>query len=106
MAEFSEVIKQFKRMCKSISAAKCTRGECSMGREFGCENISQCRKIAFEAYDEFELRVMKWAAEHPVIYPTWDQWLATQGVRSYDDLDNHIPADIAEKLGIEPKENV
>ena len=106
MAEFSDVIKQFKRMCKSISPAKCTRGECPMG----CENIGQCRKVAFERPSDFEQRVMSWAAEHTeTIYPTWFEWFKT--VISDEEMlqrglcwDMQIPADIAKKLGIEPKE--
>ena len=119
MTEYSEVIRQFKRMCKSISAAKCTRGECPMGREFGCENIGQCRKIAFERYAEFEKLVMAWAVENPEpVYPTWAEWLMEQGmvfagnspymkpwfVINQSRIEKPIPADIAVKLGLEPKE--
>ena len=53
---------------------------------------------------EFEKRVMSWAAEHPVVYPTWENWLTTLGVQSFNELSKPIPADIAQKLGIEPKE--
>ena len=97
MAEYAEVIKQFKRMCKSVTPAKCTRGECPMG----CENIGQCRKVAFEHPAKFEEQVMSWAAEHPEpVCPTWHEWLDSIGVyRLYE----HIPTDIAQKLGIEPK---
>lgn len=107
VAEFSEVIKQFKRMCKSVTLAKCTRGECPMG----CENIGQCRKVAFERPSDFEQRVMSWAAEHPEpVYPTWVEWLREIGIVPseqkcfHDWLLASIPADIAQKLGIEPKE--
>jgi hypothetical protein len=59
---------------------------------------------------------MQWAAEHPEPqYPTWWEWLENMGIvskaksecskffdttRMYD----NIPADIAQKFGIEPKE--
>lgn len=118
MAEYSEVIKQFKRMCKSISAGGCTRGECFMGRAYGCEYIGQCRKIAFERPSGFEEKVMAWAAEHPEpIYPTWWKYMCmigvipdtlgdkTLGEVTIENLmGTSIPADIAQKLGIEPKE--
>ena len=110
MAEYSEVIKQFKRMCKSVTPAKCTRGKCPMG----CENIGQCRKIAFEQPSCFEDIVMAWAAEHPEpVYPTWKEYFAElygSGVFGQPLMavgllcEDHIPADIAQKLGIEPKE--
>lgn len=57
----------------------------------------------------------EWAAEHPVVYPTWGDWLAEYGVVIKDKVGENtykyntlrkvttpIPADIAEKLGIEP----
>ena len=98
MAEYAEVFKQFKRMCKA--------GNCSTAT--GCPmypscNIGQCRKIAFERPAEFEQRVMKWAKEHPA-YPSWEEYLCSIGFCSYNSLSEPIPADIAQKLGIEPKE--
>ena len=109
MAEYAEVIKQFKRMCKA--------GNCSTAT--GCPmypscNIGQCRRIAFERPAEFEQRVMAWAAEHPVQkYPSWGEYLCNIGLihdctESEDVVsrlfDNVIPDCIAQKLGIEPKE--
>ncbi len=106
MAEYNEVIKQFKRMCKSVTPMKCTRGECPMG----CENIGQCRKVAFERPAKFEEQVMTWAAENPEpVYPAWRDWLRSQYPMSgpytmTDILESPIPADIAQKLGLQPKE--
>ena len=100
MAEYTEVIKQFKRMCKSITPIECTRGECPMG----LENIGQCRKVAFECPEKFEEQVMAWAAKHPEPkYPSWEEYLCSIGFCSYNSLSKPIPADIAQKLGIEPK---
>ena len=105
MAEYNEVIKQFKRMCKSVTPMKCTRGECPMG----CENIGQCRKVAFERPAKFEEQVMTWAVEHPEpVYPTWGQYFrryyGLEYCKGHEMLLENIPADIAEKLGIVPKE--
>ena len=105
MAEYNEVIKQFKRMCKSVTPMKCTRGECPMG----CENIGQCRKVAFERPAKFEEQVMTWAVEHPEpVYPTWGQYFrryyGLEYCKGHEMLLENIPADIAQKLGIEPKE--
>ena len=94
MAEFSEVMKHFKRGCMR-----------EYGLEGGCPffptcNIGQCRKIAFEHPDEFERRVMEWAAKHPEPkYPTWAEWLRDMNIHGMDT----IRADIAKKLGIKPK---
>ena len=74
-----------------------------------------------------EKNVMQWAAEHPEpVYPTWLEWLKSMGVIPYlmglvivRDVDGtfddghvnitenalkEIPADIAQKLGLQPKE--
>lgn len=121
MAEWMEVMNQFDRMCAYYQREH----ECPMGCPMNGLNISQCRKIAFECPDSVERTVMSWAAEHPEpVYPTWLEWLTEQGVipdhhaalnstepgtraaryfvtiKAFD----RIPADMAEKLGIEPKE--
>ena len=74
--------------------------------------------------DETEVKtieriVMKWAEENPEpVYPTWAEWLMEHGllyasnsaymkrwyVINQSGIEKPIPADIAEKLGIEPKE--
>ena len=112
MAEFQEVMRQFDRMCWYYQRKR----ECPMGCPMNGVNISQCRKITFEEPDVTEKTVMSWAAEHPEpVYPTWWSWLINEGViekgstyaGAFDQLKTKsIPADIAQKLGIEPKEDV
>lgn len=117
MAEYTEVIKQFKRMCEWGNCSTATG--CPMNPS---HNIGQCRKIAFEKPEHFAATVMRWAAEHPEpVYPMWWEWLLDKEVvdvaltpdcfggiiteiKSSGKMYEHIPADIAEKLGIEPKE--
>lgn len=124
MAQFSEVMRQAKRMCESFSDGHCS--ECPIGDA----NVLECGITVTSWMDceEVERRVMQWAAEHPEpVYPTWDEWQnsvfpdaeidiipCTFGSR--DRLNcflnkkcstckvQQIPADIAEKLGIKPKE--
>jgi hypothetical protein len=80
-------------------------------------------------FSEVERRTMAWAAEHPEpFYPTWEEWLQSVGVMEsskgllsrlqgqlfIDGIPTHavptskvlqpMDADIAQKLGIEPKE--
>lgn len=102
MAEWMEVMNQFDRMCLYHQR----KHECPMGCPMSGVNISQCRKIAFECPDSVERTVMSWAAEHPEpVYPTWGEYLHTlHNEPSSRELSKPIPADIAEKLGIEPKE--
>lgn len=110
MAEFAEVCKQWKRLCQSQESEDQKCAHCSVG---------DYRMCGFEISDiqEEEIRgmedaVMAWAAEHPEpVYPTWYRWLTMMGaVASSDDLwidlQQPIPADIAEKLAIKPKEGI
>lgn len=116
MAEFSEVIKQFKRMCRYYNY-KATQHDCPLYcKGHGC-NISRCHQLAFED-KQFQNVVMSWAAEHPEsVYPTWWKYMCmigvipeelgdkTLGEVTIDSLmHTRIQSDIAEKLGIEPKD--
>ena len=110
MAEFQEVIRQNKRMCQSVKCCKC-----DIYRLCG-EDLSKCQRFINNNPKKAEEVIMSWAAEHPEpVYPTWWEWLENMGIvsnaksecskffdttRMYDS----IPADIAQKLGIEPKE--
>ena len=116
MAEWTEVMKQFDRMCWHYQREHKCPMECPMGGV----NISQCRKIAFEFPGSVERIVMSWVDEHSEpVYPTWFEWLEDIGIVSkakseysqiYDvvlpalKMFEPIPADIAKKLGIEPKD--
>lgn len=106
---FQEVMKQWVRVRK---ATKC----------HGEEN-NMLSVYPLEAYDDtliadIEKTVMAWAAENPEpVYPTWSEYLHTQ-VKSHtvlrgfpdpdcvldDLLHTSISADIAQKLGLKPKE--
>lgn len=113
MAQFSKVMEQFHRMCWYYQRKR----DCPMGCPMNGVNISQCRKVAFDEPKETEEIVMGWAAEHPVVYPTWWEWLVSIGAVTRKvkpdvaselietGLLDDIPADTAVKLGIAPKEN-
>ena len=100
MAEFQEVMRQFDRMCKANAGCF----NCPLHEPDGVSD--RCSIGAFVNDSErIEREVMNWAAEHPVVYPTWGKWLSkTYGKPSSILLSAEIPADIAQKLGIEPKE--
>lgn len=118
MAEFQEVCKQWRRLCRSQEKEyqKCV--DCPAGDYQMCElEISNIDDLDFQRTEE---AVMAWAAEHPEpVYPTWSEYLHTQ-VKSHtvlrgfpdpdcvldDLLHTPISADIAEKLGLKPKESV
>lgn len=127
MAEFVEVMRTAKRMCESM-------GDCDVICPFHdmCSDYSWLH-IAPAYINENDLAkceaaIMKWGAENPEFrYPTWREWQkknfpnaggimcpcsfigtidANCAVQSScEKCSNHpIPAEIAEKLGIEPKE--
>ena len=99
MAEFSEVMKHISRMCKYYR--QCYDG-CPLTCYCGNGNIgtyfAQPQNV-----ERIEQYVMAWAAEHPVVYPTWIEWFNSLGIMTVK-ADEKIPADIAQKLGVEPKE--
>lgn len=117
MAEFSDVIKDWVRMCrvylKDISSGAFSGSSCE-----GCpvykvldENTCRCPLYRLEwssvgdALDdrriraEIEQEVTKWAEEFPPVYPTWREWLRSNGI--WDCPDVRIPEEIANALGIE-----
>jgi hypothetical protein len=108
MAEFQEVMRQVNRIC-SYYQAKCEDSGCLLRNVCGViGNHSSNKKQAMQ----IEELAMKWAAEHPEpVYPTWYTWLIMMGAVGsvedlFSDLQRPIPADIAERLGIEPKEGI
>lgn len=124
VAEFQEVMKQWRRMCNDCTTT-CSLfdGLCTVMPEMSIQDLSD------SDISEIEETVVAWAAEHPKsVYPTWFEWLEGLGVvglvpdsepyitgvdkkvymqvpafrpKAFD----HIPADIAEKLGLQPKED-
>lgn len=116
MAEFVQTMKDWRRMCKAIGRDSCD----------GCKlhaDGNDCIAV-YEGemdYAQAEKAITAWATEHPEpVYPTWKEWLEEQRVVvHFDSVDKHgkkvkweltnksncpIPADIAQKLGIESKE--
>ena len=123
MAEFIETMEQAKRMCKTFSDGHCS--ECPIGNA----DVLECGITVTSEMDceEVERRVMQWAKKHPEpVYPTWDEWQNSTfpdahkfvkpcefgrrdrfnctGKMCSECMEQQIPADIAEKLGIKPKE--
>ena len=105
MAEFSEVMKQYKRLLVAHNSGE----ETPIDVHYPC---------MMENTEHFEKTVMAWAAENPEpVYPTWGEWLHDKGIIldacQHNEIEHWIlglnaikpiPADIAKKLGIEPKE--
>lgn len=107
MAEFQEVMRQWGRYCKGYTESH--NDDCD-----GCpfEINGSCNSYAkdnAQYAEQIEKHIMSWAAEHPEpVYPTWAEYLmhVYQDVSYSRILGETIPADIAQKLGIEPKEGV
>lgn len=113
MAEFQEVMRQYKRMCRYYPACE----ECPLYNMYaGCS----CSRCIRDYPDEAERIIMDWAAEHPEPrYPTWKEWVDRDFpvklcicVRNFAYVEcsatceecwnKPIPTDIAQKLGINP----
>lgn len=129
MAEFQEVAKELERMCNTyLTARKCKTDVCPLY----CGDLCYAQAIAHVRGDDacnLEKVVMDWAKANPApIYPTWFEVLERFGIAGringepyYDSTNREvylkqpaftpkafesIPADIAQKLGIEPKEGI
>ena len=112
MAEhsFQEVMRQYKRMCYGKACSDCDFYKFKMS----LSHQMACLRFLKEYPVEAEALVMNWASEHPEpVYPRWIDWLADVGLIintanhyafNFTAALDQIPADIAEKLGIEPKE--
>lgn len=111
MANFGEVMRQLKRLCRARGTdyEKCE--SCPISDERICS--FEISDIEDDEIERVEAAVMAWSAEHPEPeYETWREYLnrlylGGLGLEYEKDsalIDNPIPANIAEKLGIEPKE--
>ena len=113
VAEFQEVMKQWKRKCEH-----CTDDDtvCNIN-SIVCGAF--CEMKNFTKFALVEKDVMSWAAEHPQpVYPTWGEVLVRLGVlkkgweHTYaagsecllEATTKRIDKETAMKLGIEPKE--
>lgn len=111
MAEFENVMAGYARMCKYMNQ-DCYERNCPLAYKNFC--TKPVHSYTAEDIQEAEEIITKWVAEHPEPeYPTWYEWLSTtsfiekvrcgSGTYKTYNWKEPIPADIAEKLGIEPK---
>ena len=113
MSDFVQTMKDWRRMCKDRRCDICrleVNGICNTDPESRTD----------EDIWKIEKTINEWAAEHPEpVYPTWVEWLVNKGVLLdvmpvptltvnawYGGVNaqKRIPADIAQKLGLKPKE--
>lgn len=119
MAEFTEVMRQAKRMCDATVGGKCH--ECTLWRT-ETEDCSLYGANDGVDYADMERRVMAWAAEHPATgYPSWHeawqslfpgaddpcpaQWFCEdcpKDVECPQCVERPMSKKVAEKLGIRP----
>lgn len=107
MADFVQTMKDWKRMCNAMvqedEYTACDK--CDLGL-FGCPAIyeNECNNAD---WNHVESVVTTWAAEHPEpVYPSYLEVFGWGHKKTWaeikDILANPIPADIAQKFGIEP----
>ena len=126
MEQFVEVMKQARRLCAAHGSI-CTDSNCPLDNGEACRlNID----LDGEDYNDLERIIMDWSAEHPEpVYPSWYEyqqqtfpglkscWICPLAVgapcqcKSVTNAqackkcrNSPIPAEIAEKLGIRPKD--
>ena len=121
MADFVQTMKDWRRMCKVYTVFKHECEGCPLENiaEHACGAIFEPEFADVVNWQKLEGFVGKWATEHPeLVYPTWGDWLAEIGLISWQNngdvvnsvmvptfkMCKHIPADIAEKMGIKPKD--
>ena len=102
MAEFKEVMKQYKRMCKSYpSCASCPFGELGWRDCCGSAPLGDD-----EDMDIFETTVMDWAHNHPEpVYPTIRElvnYIMNKIPGESVSYETRIPANIAKEFNILP----
>lgn len=108
MAEFVEIMNIKRRMDNYY-------GDCSCGCPLYVSNFCSWSEesLTAEDYKEAERIMLEWAEEHPIVYPTWGEYfgmvyaarLFGNPIKSLDEIFKiNIPQDIAEKLGLKPKE--
>ena len=131
MAEFAEVMRQARRICKVYGddCDDCKSCPCADNTNYKCNVTDLTTDYTVDEYREFERIVIQWAAEHPEPrYPTWRYaWKQLfpesshnrppclryfmseecvdgicSGSNCADCWELPIPADVAEKLGIKP----
>ena len=109
MAEhsFREVMHEVNRLCMSRNVCD---NDCPLENMGCCGNLGAHCSNPLQV-ERIEDTVTAWAAEHPEpVYPTWGEYIRNitgldpvevNGMRLA--LTRTIPADIAQKLGIEPE---
>lgn len=119
MTNFSQVMHDWRRMCNKMDEGyeveACLHCPLTLAdaTKRGCDAI-YTNWAADVDWDKIASIVEEWAAKNPEpVYPTWYEYVWSQLTKkepiSDHDLatwmeNNRIPADIAEKLGLKPKE--
>ena len=126
MSNFVQTMKDWRRLCRAM-ATEHPNDMCDhcpllhiSPDERGCDAIYADEFADNVDWSKLEQLVKKWAAEHPVVYPTWGEWFIEKGIlpdgyyHATNDLyllnilekamQTQISADTAQKLGVKPKE--
>lgn len=112
MAEFTSTMHEWGRMCNA-HAEDCP--SCPLNGKPFCEK--EIFDLTPSVIKEAEQIIMAWAKEHPEpVYPRWVDWLVQVGILGCETRQGHdthfveqamfdpIPADLAQKLGLQPKD--
>lgn len=121
MAEFTEIMRQARRLCAAYDGM-CAQGNCPLDTGETCGLFPDHDG---EDYNELERIIMDWAAEHSPVYPSWEEgWrmlfpdakfvpcpgcfghqycvAECASVTCSECKGRPLPAEVAKKLGIKP----
>lgn len=101
MAEFKEVVKEYRRMCGTYINDYCNY--CPLVEE--STDQYTCPEYLLDFPDVVENIVMQWAVENPEPqYPMWIEAISSMypKMAPTQAVYQPVPDDIAKKLGIEP----
>ena len=110
MADFVQTMKDWRRMCKVQEAIEKTDPcrVCPLANDGNdcCGIYEDNDGNDTRDYAHIEGVVARWAKDHPEpVYPTWYEYLTGMYPATWNMIkDKSIPADIAQRLGLQPKE--
>lgn len=115
MADFVQTMKDWRRMCDEMSSDDKYNAcvNCPL-KDYGCPAIYETENASTD-WGHIEKVVTAWATEHPEpVYPSIAKYLEQFGIiirrdgtlqTDFFKANEPMSADIAQKLGIEPKED-
>lgn len=112
MTEYNKVMEERNRMCDYYSINHVCNFDCplSMDNNPALTNYSGCDEFLYKEAEKAEQIIMKWAREHPPIYPTIGEVIVEicqlMNINPKTNLntiyDEHLTKEAADRFNIKP----